>query len=516
MKIKEEDEPSEMKILNINNTNQRVIIIDDNRAIHEDFQKILASSPGKTNTHLQDLKASLFKKTQTQDTHTTFELSSAYQGQEGLTMVQQAIADRQPFALAFVDMRMPPGWDGLETIGHLWKADPNLQVVISSAYSDYNWDEIVKYLGTTDNLLILKKPFDTMEVLQFAHALTKKWSLRHETHMLLQSLEHKVLERTQELVQAKENLEQEIKQREQMEAELRLAQKLESLGQLAAGIAHEINTPTQFIGDNTQFLQEAFTDLQPLLKSFQTSRYQGKVSNWPEHLTAQIEGLDLPYLLEEIPRAIQESLDGIHRVAEIIKSMKEFCHPGSTGQENSDLNQLITNAVTVCRNEWKYVATLDLQLAPNLPLVPCFPGEFGQAILNMVINAAHAIASANDDGTLGCITITTRPLDEMVEVSIADTGTGIPKAIADKIYDPFFTTKEVGRGTGQGLAIAHSLIVDKLHGDIHYQTEEGKGTTFYLTLPIKKITLDKAQENHLNEKFDVFTGDKEATIATMS
>ena len=281
-----------------------------------------------------------------------------------------------------------------------------------------------------------------------------------------------------------------ITDRKILEAQLIQAQKLESIGQLAAGIAHEINTPTQYVGDNTRFLRDAFADLETLLRKhgdFLDAVKAGEHS--PEMISAveaSIEAADVDYLMGEIPLAIDQSIEGIERVTRIVHAMKEFSHPGNDGKVGLDINRAIESTITVARNEWKYVAEMKTDFDHSLPLVPCFPAEFNQVILNVLINAAHAIGEIAGDGSgeRGIISVSTRNLGNSAEISITDTGGGIPEGVRSKVFDPFFTTKDVGKGTGQGLAISHSVIVEKHGGTITFETEVGKGTTFFIRLPM--------------------------------
>lgn len=282
-----------------------------------------------------------------------------------------------------------------------------------------------------------------------------------------------------------------LTERKIMEGQLHHAQKMESIGQLAAGIAHEINTPTQYVGDNTRFILDAFNDFNSVLEKYGElfeSAQSGDIK--PElisEISEEIKNSDLEYLLEEIPNALRQSLDGVSRIAKIVQSMKDFAHPDSREKQSADINRAIESTITVARNEWKYVADLEMNFDQNLPPVPCFLGEFNQVILNMVINAAHAIADVVGDGSKGKgkITVsTTKANDEWAEIRIGDTGSGIPAEIRRKIFDPFFTTKEVGKGTGQGLAISHTVVVDKHHGQLKFETESGRGTTFIIRLPL--------------------------------
>jgi PAS domain S-box-containing protein len=281
-----------------------------------------------------------------------------------------------------------------------------------------------------------------------------------------------------------------ISERRRLESQLRQAQKLESIGQLAAGIAHEINTPTQYIGDNARFLEDAFHNLSPLLVAIkrlgETHDAQAVIAQVGE-IRAGLADADLDYLLEEIPRAIGQSLDGVERVATIVRSMKEFSHPGSEEKQAIDLNRAIESTLTVSRNEWKYVADVVTELDPSLPRVTCLPGDINQVILNLVVNAAHAIGdklrgSTTEKGQIG---VQTRHDGDWVEIRIRDTGTGIPQEIQGRVYDPFFTTKPVGRGTGQGLAIVHSVITERHRGTIRFETQPGQGTTFIIRLPVQ-------------------------------
>ncbi len=282
-----------------------------------------------------------------------------------------------------------------------------------------------------------------------------------------------------------------ITERRKLETQLRRAQKLESIGQLAAGIAHEINTPTQFIGDNTRFLQEAFGEIVPVLEACRAADSSPGASPPPAQLLDAIRTsaaqADIAYLVEEIPKAIAQSLEGVERVTTIVRSMKEFSHPDGERQQAIDLNRAIESTVTVARNEWKYVADLETDFDPELPLVTCHPGDINQVILNLIINAAHAIGDTVRDGPgqKGKITISTRRDGDGVEVRVADTGTGIPEEIRSRVFDPFFTTKPVGRGTGQGLAIAHAVVTERHRGTIHFESKVGEGTTFVIRLPLR-------------------------------
>jgi signal transduction histidine kinase len=266
------------------------------------------------------------------------------------------------------------------------------------------------------------------------------------------------------------------------------AQKLESIGQLAAGIAHEINTPIQFVGDNTRFLLDSFGELQSLLAAYGELRdaaASGAVSSeLLEEVRQQEEKSDLAYLLEEIPKAISQTLEGVTRVATIVRAMKEFAHPEGKEMAAADLNKALQCTLTVARNELKYVAEVETQFG-DLPLVVCSISDLNQVFLNLLVNAAHAIGDVfQGSGKKGKIQVSTWREEDTVLVAIQDNGPGIPEAIRGRIFDPFFTTKEVGRGTGQGLAIARSVVVDRHKGTLTFESEVGQGTKFYVRLPL--------------------------------
>jgi signal transduction histidine kinase len=296
--------------------------------------------------------------------------------------------------------------------------------------------------------------------------------------------------------------------RKRMETQLRGAQKLESIGQLAAGIAHEINTPTQYIGDNVRFLQTSFNDLnethEQLEKLLQAARDGTVTPEMAVETEARIQRADVDFLRAEIPRAIQQTLEGVERVAKIVQAMKDFSHPGTEEKTPVDLNKALETTLTVARNEWKYVAQIETDLDPNLPLVPCLPGEFNQVILNLIVNAAHAIASvAGAEGTKkGLITASTRVCGEWAEIRIRDTGCGIPEEIRHKVFDPFFTTKPVGKGTGQGLAIAHTAIVDRHQGTLTFESETGVGSVFIIRLPLNPPAPVKRSSPEANRNYE--------------
>jgi PAS domain S-box-containing protein len=288
-----------------------------------------------------------------------------------------------------------------------------------------------------------------------------------------------------------------ITDQRKMQSQLMEANKLESIGQLAAGIAHEINTPMQYVGDNLSFVQNSWAGLSSVIDAYRKAAEGARAAPVDPEVLEEVARLreehDIDYVLENAPRSISSALEGVDRVARIVRAMKEFSHPGATEKTACDLNRELETTLTIARHVWKEVAEVTRELDPDLPPVTCHPGEINQVFLNLIVNAAHAIADVQTSrarqglgsaADRGQITVSTSSTALWAEVRIADTGGGIPERIQNRIFDPFFTTKEVGRGTGQGLAIARSTVVDKHGGRLEFETEVGVGTTFIIRLPL--------------------------------
>ncbi|MDD3899345.1 MAG: PAS domain S-box protein [Syntrophomonadaceae bacterium] len=285
---------------------------------------------------------------------------------------------------------------------------------------------------------------------------------------------------------------QDITEQQQHQTQQALSQKLESIGQLAAGIAHEINTPMQYVGDNIYFMEDALSDLIPLVVEYRKLVNECELVGNKIELVREIhhreQQIDLDYLQEELPRALEQSREGIDRVRKLVLTMKDFAHPSSGIKAFADLNKGVQSTIQISINEWKYYAELQAELSPNLPLVYCVIDEINQAVLNLIVNSTHAIRDAVNTGryTKGLIQVKTRQEGDDVAIEIADNGGGIPAEVKYLIFDPFFTTKDVGKGTGQGLTITHDIIVNKHGGRITLESEENKGTRFTLYLPVKE------------------------------
>lgn len=365
--------------------------------------------------------------------------------------------------------------------------------------------ESIGVLALFSKQTILPSEDAMLDGLSSAIALTIQRAAAEEAlHKAHDELEARVEQRTAELTQTNKTMQIEIAERQKaeearlkaqaerdaVEVQLRQVQKLEAIGQLAAGIAHEINTPTQYVSDNTRFIQRSFKTIQETCTLYTEMLQAAKTNLITPELLKRIETAteagELDYLFEEVPDAIDQTLEGVDRIVKIVRAMKDFSHPGSQEKASADLNRAIESTVTVTRAEWKYVADLKLNLDPNLPPVICFLGDFNQAVLNLIVNAAHAIGDVVKEKpeTKGLITVSSRQDGDMVEVRISDTGYGIPEQIRPRIFDPFFTTKAVGKGTGQGLAVVYCSIVKRHGGTVAFETELGKGTTFIIRLPM--------------------------------
>ncbi len=288
-----------------------------------------------------------------------------------------------------------------------------------------------------------------------------------------------------------------VTRRKAMETQLAHSQKMESVGQLSAGIAHELNTPIQFVGDNTRFLKSSFQTLLSVFQSVEALLRECEtgtpVSDKVESVKESFDKADFEFLKEEIPLAIDQTLQGAESVARIVKAMKVFSHPGSGEFQEIDLNLALESTLTISRSEWKYCAEVETDFSEDLPHILCQPGELNQAFLNLIVNAAHAMASKKA-AELGRLTVRTKPNGNSVIVEIQDTGTGIPVSIQNRVFDPFFTTKGVGKGTGQGLAICYHVVVEIHKGKLSFESTEGVGTTFRVEIPIDPRVLSTNQE----------------------
>lgn len=433
--------------------NKRILIVDDSPAIHADFRKVLCGGQPRP-AALRQAEAVLFGDTPAAPA-TVFELESANQGQEALEKVQQALAAARPFSMAFVDVRMPPGWDGIETVSRIWQVYPDLQVVICTAYSDYSWEQITNKLGQTNNLVILKKPFDNVEVLQLAHALTRKWELNRRAKLKLEEMSSMVAKRTAQLEAANSELKREGEHRLELERQLRQAQKMEAVGQLAAGVAHDFNNILTIVHGHATMLGLRLGEDGPHAKS-----------------------------LEQIRLSVE-------RAANLVRQLLTFSRKRAMQFRLVELNDVVQSVSGLLHQMLGENITLVTECAPALPSITADRGMIEQILVNLVVNARDAISRD------GKVSVQTRAFTvragqavanpearpgHFICLSVSDTGCGMDQRVREHLFEPFFTTKEIGKGTGLGLATVYG-IVQEHKGWIDVQSEVGAGSTFQVFFP---------------------------------
>ena len=436
-------------------TNKRILIVDDNHAIHEDFRKVLGRGQ-KANAVLRETEAVLFGNTSLLAAVPQFELDSAHQGQEALEKVRQALAAGKPYAMTFMDVRMPPGWDGIETVQRIWREYPDLQVVICTAYSDYSWEEMTAKLGSTNNLVILKKPFDNVEVLQLAHAFTRKWELNRQAQLKLNELAEMVARRTRELEAANQNLRREMEERTELERQLRHSQKMDAIGQLAAGVAHDFNNILTVIHGHASMLEMRLAQQEPEAKS-----------------AVQIRNC-------------------ADRAANLVRQLLAFSRKQILQFRNVELGEVIRSVSSMLRQVVGEHITVETDCAPGLPPIYADRGMMEQVLVNLTLNARDAmpkggrVSVRSSAVTLEPDHVTAnaeaRPGD-FVCLTVTDTGCGMEPEALTHLFEPFYTTKEVGKGTGLGLATVYG-IVKQHQGWIEVQSQPGAGTTFQIFFPL--------------------------------
>jgi signal transduction histidine kinase len=434
--------------------NNRILVIDDNKSIYEDIRKILLS-----NEH-----DSAFLKTEEEvfgsepappPLKLDFHVEAASQGEEGLRMIEAAAAAGRPFAMAFVDIRMPPGWDGVETITRIWRRTPDLQVVICTAYSDYSWEHMVRAMGRSDSLLILKKPFDKIEVQQLANALTQKWNLNDELACRLKDLDRLVAKRTLELQSANEQLKQEMAEQVKLENQLRQAQKMEAVGQLAAGVAHDFNNILTVVQGNASLL------------------LAGKPDTSPDC------------------RPLQNICTASERAAKLINQLLTFCRKQTAEFRPTNLCDTLDAVEVMMLRFLTPAIKVRAHAAPGLPLVSADAAMMETLLMNLAVNARDAMPEggilniAASLLTLGPAEVSSNPearMGQFVRLSVSDTGSGIPPEVLPRIFEPFFTTKPIGKGTGLGLSTVYG-IARQHRGWVEVQSQVNHGAAFHVFLP---------------------------------
>ncbi len=419
---------------------QRILLVDDNPAIHDDFRKILNGTRAKPN--LDEAESILFGTPLKPSLKVNFVTESAFQGKEALEKLTEAMARGESFAMAFIDVRMPPGWDGIETAEALWKICPSLQIVLCTAYSDYTWEKMTERLGISENLVLLKKPFDNIEVLQLAHALTKKWEMTQAAQLQLENLEQMVNARTQDI--------------ERINCQLRQAQKMEAVGQLAAGVAHDFN--------NFLTIIECHASLQ----------------------------LALPGLSPDLRESFKQIEQAAERAAALTRQLLTFSKRQVIQPRVLRLNIVVSELSTMLRRLLTSEISLHSHLAEPLPLIFADRSNIEQIIMNLTLNARDAMPGG------GVITISTEAISlsedechsrlasrpgDFISLSVHDTGIGMDPETASRIFEPFFTTKDIDKGTGMGLATVYG-IVQQHDGWIEVETTPGNGSTFRVFLPV--------------------------------
>lgn len=561
--------------------NHRILIIDDNPAIHEDFRKVLAGTQRALLDAIDADEAALFGHERRQSHHVDFEIDSAFQGAEGLEKARAAAAEGRPYAMAFVDVRMPPGWDGIETIGRIWKECPDIQMVICTAYSDFSWDEITAAIDCTDNVLILKKPFDSVEALQLAHALTRKWQLTQLVRRQVADLDNLVAERTAELRNTNERLKSEIAERKTAEEALRRSEERFSkafhasplpmcIQDSASGKLVDVNSRYEALtgfsraellegsGEKPDIWSErsttariqrevaahgTFRDLaagvctrrgetrdtlvaaeefalgnQPhvlLILQDMTERFRiegqlrqaqkmeavGQLAAGIAHdlnnlLTVILGNTSLQLGASPLDKALEHSLRQIDRAGEraatLTQQLLAYSRKQIIKRRPLDLNSTVEHAVSMLRRVIGEHIAIETTLAANLPAIHADPTNLDQVIMNLAINARDAIGEA---GTLTFRSelreVTTAHLTDQPEgrqgsfvcLVVADTGCGMDPATLERLFEPFFTTKDQGKGTGMGLATVYG-IVQQHDGWVEVESAPGRGTTIRIYFPL--------------------------------
>lgn len=458
--------------------NHRILIVDDNTTIHEDFRKILSPTDyGEADLNM--IESAVFGEQQAAKSMPEFELAFAAQGDGAVRLVEMGLQQSRPFALALVDVRMPPGMDGVATIKNLWRIQPDLQVAICTAYADYSWDDIVDHLGISHRLVILKKPFDPIEVIQIANALTSKWAFERESSLRQLGMQTKLWDNAKRMEDTYARLRQEHDDRLRLEEDLRRMQKMDSLGGLAAGIAHDFNNVLTVI--------------------------QG-------HLSMNLMTGDQPQNLAE---SMGEVLLAARRAADLTKQLLNFTSREYKSPRPISLQREVEVEVEMLKRTLGNQVVVETTFAADMPEVMADPGSLGQIVVNLAVNARDAMPKG------GLLSLTTRQVSigtaeeaanlhpearpgQFAVLSISDSGCGMPADVIKQVFDPFFTTKESGKGTGMGLAMVRGLA-RHMGGWVTVSSVLEVGTDFQIYLPLVGQTADMPINSGSNKDFDGLT-----------
>jgi two-component system, NtrC family, sensor kinase len=432
--------------------NRRILVIDDLPDLHADFRKLLCPRANAAALEVDRFASELLgQKQQAARSEVAFQVDCALQGKQGLELVRRALEEGQPYAMAFVDMRMPPGWDGLETVEAIWREDPDLEVVISTAYSDYSEEELAARLGATDQLLILKKPFDPVEVRQLALALTEKWTLRQLTRVQTAELERRAARRTRELSAVNLLLAAEMKRHEETLAELHRAEHLAAAGTLAAGVAAELETSLQ-------------------------------------RLSSSVEALERRAASEAGAEALSQAAQATRRMAGLVKGLSRVASAAQPPRATLDINRALTSALEVFSEGIRACADLKVDLA-TLPPIECSPADLNLVLIGLVDSAIGAVEEARKRrGGLGRIAVSTRLEQEEAVIRVSDSGEGFRGEMGDKLFAPYFAGGEGGRAARPGLAAAWAIVVSQHGGRLAVESEPGGGATLVVRLPLRART----------------------------
>ena len=444
-------------------TPRRVLVVDDNQNIRADFAKIFEQGAP---TALDAVEQEIFGLPSSTDLWRAFELDFAASGEEAAAEAKAAFEAGSPYLMAFIDVQMPPGWDGVRTASELRRIDPRVEIVLCTAYSSYSWEDMVEQLGSGDRFLVLKKPFDPIEVRQLAYSVTDKWMLSRVNESYRRELEDKVAARTAEVAHANLQLQGEMASRIAAEQQLGAAQKFEALGRLAAAIGHEINNPLTYVISNLEFCT---TEIQTL---------------GPEVPRATVD------LLAE---ALGEASSGAERVRRIVQEVRRFSFKPNDTLGAVDVRASIEAVIRMVGNVVRHRATVTV-VHGDVPFIAAERYKLEQVLLNLIVNASQAFPTG--DVLDNEVRVATRHggAGEVI-IEVGDNGCGIAEADLGSVFDPFFTTREVGEGTGLGLSICRNII-EGFGGRILLSSRVGVGTTVQVVLQAAPATAPSTEANN--------------------